>query len=379
MAGRPAGSLQAGGIRAAHSAYHSDDPSASGSDEESLAFLADGRSPKGSFHDSPPPPRGRPEAREPKPRRRSGSRRPRPRDAYPEPPDFALSSNYWSPELEAVARRTMKQASGYSWMYEKMVAGAKKWGSCLSILAGALAGVVGTEGLVAIFTSGGETPLWAGILTAVSGYSIAVVVVLDNTWKLDVVRSEGLVAQVGFAHLSRTIIYQLALRPSERQDARDFVKGILNEIETMKLSSPTIDGKVKIDYVKKFKDNPIYNPEERWEDYRHRFRDGWDASEDDWSSSDGEAVPAYVLRGGVHAPPPSSAAPPPSSAASPAEPQAPPPSPAMQCRKARKKTPPKEALRRQESLGPGGQGPLNLVTLEKMLAAYEDACVDADE
>jgi uncharacterized membrane protein YeaQ/YmgE (transglycosylase-associated protein family) len=311
----------------------------------------------------------------------------------------------------------MKQASGYSWMYEKMVAGAKKWGSFLSILAGVLAGVVGTEGLVAIFTSGGETPLWAGILTAVIGYSIAVVVVLDNTWKLDVVRSEGLVAQVGFAHLSRTIMYQLALRPSERQDARDFVKGILNEIETMKLSSPTIDGKVKKDYVEKFKDNPIYNPEEQWEDYRYRFRDGWDASEDeddvytdygddDWSSSDGEAVPAYVLRGAaaaggfdrrgvwwsggdgpppetVDAPPPESAPPdaplPAAAEPLPASTQAPPPSPKMKRRKARKKTPPKEALRRQESLGPGDQGPLNHVTLEKMMAAYEDACVDADK
>jgi hypothetical protein len=51
----------------------------------------------------------------------------------------------------------------------------------------------------------------------------------------------------------------------------------------------------------------------------------------------------------------------------------------MKRRKAQKKTPPKGALRRQESLGPGDQGPLSLVTLEKMLAAYVDACVGADE
>jgi uncharacterized membrane protein YeaQ/YmgE (transglycosylase-associated protein family) len=180
----------------------------------------------------------------------------------------------------------MKQASGYAWMYEKVVESAKKWGSILSIIAGVLATLVGTQGLVSVFTTEGGSAFWVGVVTAVTGYIIAVVVALNNTWKLDVVLSEGLVAQVGFAHLSRGIMYQLALRPSERQDARDFVKGILNEIETMKLSSPSIDRGVKASYIRKFKDNPIYNPDEQWEDYRYQFRRGWDDTEDDDDDGD---------------------------------------------------------------------------------------------
>ena len=258
------------------------------------------------------------------------------------------------------------------------------------------------------------------IVTAVIGYAIAVVVVVDNTWNLDVVRSEGLVAQVGFAHLSRGVMYQLALRPSERQDARDFVKGILNEIETMKLSSPTIDGKVKAAYIEKFKDNPIYNPEEQWEDYRYQFRRGWDDSEDDrdvdgdysdeyWSSDadeagdDGRDLPEYLARalgdgGGfdrtgvwqsaddAHPPiamahmdtsaadsptPPADLAPEPGTTA------APPASPKQQRRK-KASSPRKDKHARRDSQGSGDRQPLSQATLENMLAAYEDACVQPD-
>jgi len=162
----------------------------------------------------------------------------------------------------------MKQASGFAWMYERLVFRAKAWGSYLTILTGLLSGVVGTGGLVSAFY---EAPQWAGILTAAVGYAITVVVVLDKTWRLDVVRSEGLVAQVGFAHLNRSIMFQLALHPSERQDAHEFVKGALIEIETLKLSSPTIDAKIRDLYVAKFQNNPIYNPSDQWEDYRQSW------------------------------------------------------------------------------------------------------------
>ena len=207
------------------------------------------------------------------------------------------SKNYWSPELETVARQTMTQARGYAWMYERVVYRAKKWGSFLSIISGALAGIVGTGGLISTFTPSDKPPLWVGIMTAVIGYMIAIVVVIDNNWKLGVVHSEGLMAQVGFANLSRSITYQLALHPSDRQDAREFVKGILNEIETMKLSSPTIGGKVKTEYISKFKDNPIYDPKGRWEeDYRSQIRQWharWDDSDDVSSESDTDGYRDY--------------------------------------------------------------------------------------
>jgi hypothetical protein len=161
----------------------------------------------------------------------------------------------WTPELESVARCTMKQASGFTWMYERTVARAKRWGERITLASGVLAGVVGTEGLVMAVAGGGQR---AAIATAVIGYAITILTLLSGTWRLDEVRAAGLVAQVDFAHLARAIQFQLALHPDERQDAREFVRGVLGEIETLKLSSPPIDAAVRADYIAKFKDNPIY-------------------------------------------------------------------------------------------------------------------------
>ena len=175
------------------------------------------------------------------------------------------SAAHWTPRLEAVARRAMMQASGFSWMYERKVSRAKKWGNALTIAAGFLGSLVGTRGLCAAAAPPSQGPSWASAVDAVAGYLIAILLLLDSTWQLDLVRSQGLVAQVDFAHLARSIQFQLALRPEERQDAREFVKGILGEIETLKLSSPILDGADKRAYTAKFRDNPIYGAPRPWE------------------------------------------------------------------------------------------------------------------
>lgn len=198
--------------------------------------------------------------------------------------------NRWTPDLEAAARRTMNQASGYAWMYDQMVVRAKKWGGVLSSVAGVLGGLVGTEGLVSAFASDSGAPPWVGVATAVVGYLIVVALTLDKkTWRLDDVRAESLAAQVSFAQLSRGVMLQLALAPSDRQDAGEFVKGILNEIETMKLSSPTIDLRVRRAYASKFIGISADDFAELMVDSEYVFREG---SEDDSSDSGDEPPPA---------------------------------------------------------------------------------------
>lgn len=173
-----------------------------------------------------------------------------------------MAAAHWTPQLEAVARRGMAQASGYAWMYERQVARAKKWGSALSILAGCLGALVGTRGVcsAALPRDAAQGGRGVALVEAAAGFAIAVLVVLDRTWKLDVVRTQGLVAQVDFAHLARSIQVQLALRAEDRQDAREFVKNVLEEIETLKLSSPTLDAADKRAYAAKYRDNPIFGP-----------------------------------------------------------------------------------------------------------------------
>lgn len=173
-----------------------------------------------------------------------------------------MASPHWTPQLEAVARRVMSQASGYAWMYERQVARAKKWGSVLSILAGCLGALVGARGVCSAALPGGapQGGRWVALIEAVAGFAIAVLVILDRTWKLDVVRTQGLTAQVDFAHLARSIQFQLALRAEDRQDAREFVKNALEEIETLKLSSPTPDAADKRAYAAKYRDSQVFGP-----------------------------------------------------------------------------------------------------------------------
>ena len=154
------------------------------------------------------------------------------------------SAHHWTPRLEEVARRAMAHAEGYAWMYERQVARAKKWGAALSILAGGLGALVGTRAAAQAALPEGSPPSGgrpAAVAEAAAGYAIALLTVLDRTWKLEVVRAQALVAQVDFAHVAQSIRFQLALSAEDRQDAREFVKHVLGEIETLKLSSPTLD------------------------------------------------------------------------------------------------------------------------------------------
>lgn len=153
----------------------------------------------------------------------------------------------------------MKQANGHAWMYEQMVATAKRWSNALNILAGVLGALLGTSGLVSIFTDR-QRALWLKILEAIVGYLIMVISVLNSTWRLDATQSNALVAQVSFASLGQSILYQLALEPSERQNAHEFIERTLAEVNTMKLSSPVIYSSAKKAYIARFRDNPIFNP-----------------------------------------------------------------------------------------------------------------------
>lgn len=162
--------------------------------------------------------------------------------------------NYWTPELEHLSRDVMRQAAGYAAMYEEMVSTAKSWSHILNFMAGGIGGIVGTEGLLTTISFQADpnprAALWLGVVGAILGYMVTVLVVLQNVWKFDTIKSEGLVAQVNFASLRSEIKFQLTLHASRRQNALVFVPRITQDIETLKLSSPTIDDRVRRRYQK---------------------------------------------------------------------------------------------------------------------------------
>jgi F0F1-type ATP synthase assembly protein I len=166
--------------------------------------------------------------------------------------------------MEAIARRTMRQANGYAWMYENMATSAKRWGDDLNIASGVLGGIVGTSGIVSIATDS-STPLWARIVQVVLGFLVTIVTVLTATWRLSETQRNDVFTQVSYATLAKSLMWQLAQPRKDRQDAREYVRAKLGEIEQLKISAPTIDTRTRHAYNSKFKNNPIFTPEDQWD------------------------------------------------------------------------------------------------------------------
>ncbi len=166
--------------------------------------------------------------------------------------------------MEALARRTMRQAAGYAWMYEHMAANAKRWGDALNILSGVLGALIGTAGLVSIFTDT-STPLWSRIVAAILGFLISLVSALNATWKPSEAQTSSIQTQVGYATMQRDLMYQLAQPRQDRADAQEYMQRTLGNIEQLKVSAPIISSFVRAAYNRKFKNNPIYTPEDSWD------------------------------------------------------------------------------------------------------------------
>lgn len=164
----------------------------------------------------------------------------------------------WSPELELIARNICNQANGYSWIYERIVSKAQRCENVLSILTGIFSAILGAGGLIATFQYDYG---WIGITTAVIGFINSVLSVLNATWNFGVIKTEGIISQTDFSNLSHDITLQLALDPKDRIDGKEFIQKIMKDIADIILNAPTIDNDVKAQYIQKFKNNPIYNPE----------------------------------------------------------------------------------------------------------------------
>jgi hypothetical protein len=167
-------------------------------------------------------------------------------------------NNFWTREMEAVVRHIKNQSIGYSWIYNRIVMNAKRSEKAMIIIIAILSGLLGTEGLITIFEYGVE---WYRVATAVTGYVVMVLSIVNSTWDFGATSSEGLVAQIDFSRIDRSITYQLALHPKDRLDARDFVNNMLGEIDKLTQNAPTIDDGTRTQYTNKFKNNPIYNLE----------------------------------------------------------------------------------------------------------------------
>jgi len=194
----------------------------------------------------PPPPRATP--------RTPGRRRARkPRD-----------NRGWTPEMEALARREVQRAAGYAFMYEYMADSSSKCAKWLSLTTGIIGTVVGTSGFASIFVEV-ETPLWIRVVTALLGFIISIIAVIDNVFKVSGSQDTLVQNQVSYATLSKDILCQLAQPTTERADAGEYMKAKTGDIERIRLTAPMISARARAAYERKFQNNPIYSTEDIWE------------------------------------------------------------------------------------------------------------------
>ena len=151
---------------------------------------------------------------------------------------------HWTTELEAIARDAEMRAGAFAWAYEQSARGAKRWGDVLNILSGGMGGIIGTSGLVSIFTAD-SSPHWSRVLEVVVGYLIGLIAIFGATWRLGEAQMNTTLAQVGYAAVARDIMYNLALPRCDRPAAGEYLQAKLLEIEQMRISAPLISGRLQ--------------------------------------------------------------------------------------------------------------------------------------
>jgi len=191
-------------------------------------------------------------------------------------------------------------------MYERMATSAKRWSDGLNILAGLLGAVVGTTGVVAI-AADTSSPLWQRIVSVVLGFLTSAVATLSSTWRLDETQMNDVLTQVSYASLGRDLMFQLAQSRRDRPDAQEYMKAKLGEIEQLRVSAPVIDAAVRGAYNRKFRNNPIYSPEDQWDatlaDARAGAPDGPPSGSEDYTYATQSVSPSGSPSGSWGGPP----------------------------------------------------------------------------
>jgi hypothetical protein len=166
----------------------------------------------------------------------------------------------WTREMDLLAYKTKKQAEGYAWIYRNMASSEKKWGDYINICSGFLGGVVGTSGIAGIIMNN-DTPLWIRVLQVVLGFLVSLLSALSNTWRLNETQINDILTFVEYNKIATEITWQLAHPKKDRQEAHDFIRAKMKEMNDALGSSSVINERIKNKYIKNFKD-VIFTPDD---------------------------------------------------------------------------------------------------------------------
>lgn len=166
----------------------------------------------------------------------------------------------WTREMDLLAYKTKKQAEGYAWIYRNMASSEKKWSDYINICSGFLGGIVGTSGIAGIIMNN-DTPLWIRVLQVVLGFLVSLLSVVSNTWRLNETQINDILTFVEYNKIATEITWQLAHPKKDRQEAHEFIRSKMKEMNDALGSSSMINERIKKKYIKNFKD-VIFTPDD---------------------------------------------------------------------------------------------------------------------
>ena len=146
-------------------------------------------------------------------------------------------SNEWTQDLEDWLRGLGFQAAVEADIYRHMSAISKSWNDRSRIVSGIISGLVGVEGLFAVF-GGDDEPMWARILVTVLSVISLCLVTAVGVWRLDDVHAQSETTHTRLLTFKRSIELQMCIGWGERPPANHYSETLLSEYETVMLAAP---------------------------------------------------------------------------------------------------------------------------------------------
>jgi len=118
-----------------------------------------------------------------------------------------------------------------------MSAISKSWNDRSRIVSGIISGLVGVEGLFAVF-GGDDEPMWVRILVTVLSVISLCLVTAVGVWRLDDVHAQSETTHTRLLTFKRSIELQMCIGWGERPPANHYSETLLSEYETVMLAAP---------------------------------------------------------------------------------------------------------------------------------------------
>lgn len=166
----------------------------------------------------------------------------------------------WTPEVERLLKEWSEKASCYRWLFNKAEKKYRKRYYCFSIPVIILSTLTGAANVgLSSYVAESDQDTAQAIVGGVNIFA-GIISTLQNFLKVAEIMEGNRIAGCSWSKLGRNISIELAIDPSRRTAAHDFLSICRAEYDRLIESSPTIDDDIISTFKKKFKSYKVSKP-----------------------------------------------------------------------------------------------------------------------